>query len=221
MAPLDLARRRAELERQLAAASERSPAEERLADLEGRIPAAEHRLARMESERTEILAERRPDGERLSRVDATQRLATEQLRRLEGERDDLTIEIAAQPPQRADLSRADRAELTLIEDRLVQLRRREVAAERAQPSKLIAETLGTRPKDPLKAALWNEGVDAIYAYRQRHGITSRTKDPLGPKPRNAAQRRDRRQAEVRLARVREALGKQRVRSAQRSMRILR
>jgi conjugative relaxase-like TrwC/TraI family protein len=221
MAPLDLARRRAELERKLAAASERSPAEERLPDLEARIDAAGSRLARMESERAAILAERRPDGERLSRVDATQRLASEQLHRLEGERDDLTIEVAAQPPQRAELSRAERAELTLIEDRLVQLRRREVAAERAQPSKLIAETLGARPNEPLKAALWNEGVDAIYAYRQRHGITSRGKDPLGPKPRNAAQRRDRRQAEVRLARVREALGKQRVRSAQRPMRILR
>jgi conjugative relaxase-like TrwC/TraI family protein len=221
MAPLDLARRRVELERKLAAASERSPAEERLTDLEERIGATESRLARMESERTDILAERRPDGERLSRIDATQRLAGEQLHCLEGERDDLTIEVAAQPPQQAELSRAERAELTLIEDRLVQLRRREVAAERAQPSKLIAETLGARPNDPLKAALWNEGVDAIYAYRQRHGITSRGKDPLGPKPRNAAQRRDRRQAEVRLARVREALGKQRVRSAQRAMRILR
>jgi conjugative relaxase-like TrwC/TraI family protein len=221
MAPLDLARRCGELERKLAAASERSPAEERLADLEERIGAAESRLARMESERTDILAERGPDGERLSRIDATQRLASEQLHRLEGEREDLTIEVAAQPPQRAELSRAERAELTLIEDRLVQLRRREVAAERAQPSKLIAETLGARPNEPLKTALWNEGVDAIYAYRQRHGITSRGKDPLGPRPRDAAQRRDRRQAEVRLARVREALGKQRVRSAQRAMRILR
>ena len=192
MAPLDLAGAARSLSASWSAASERSPAEERLADLEERIGAAESRLARMESERAAILSERRTDGERLSRIDATQRLAKEQLHRLEGERDDLTVEVAAQPPQRAELSRAERAELALIEDRLVQLRRRAVAVERSQPSKLIAETLGARPNEPLKAALWNEGVDAIYGYRQRHGITSSGKDPLGPKPRDAAQRRDRR-----------------------------
>jgi len=103
----------------------------------------------------------------------------------------------------------------------LQLRRREVAAERAQPSEMIAETLGPRPKDPLKAALWNEGVDAIYAYRLRYGITSRERDPLGAKPREAAQRRERRQAELQISRARQTLGKKRTRTAQRGMRLTR
>jgi hypothetical protein len=71
----------------------------------------------------------------------------------------------------------------------------------------------------LNASLWNNGVDAIYGYRQRYGITTAGKDPLGGKARDAAQRRDRREAELRLARVQKQLGKQRVRSAERAMRI--
>jgi len=201
MAPLDLARRRAELERRRAAASERSPAEERLTDLERRIDAAKSRLAES-------------DGERAS-------VGAAQLRRLEGERDGLTVEVATAAPWQSGLSGVERAELALIEDRLVDLRRRAVASERSQTSKLIKENLGERPKDPLNASLWNNGVDAIYGYRQRYGITSGGKDPLGGKPRDAAQRRDRRETELRLARVQKQLGKQRVRSAERAMRIAR
>jgi len=199
MAPLDLAQRRAELEKRLTAAAERSPAEERLADLEQRIAAAESRLVGMDSERA-------------------RQLAAKQLRRLEGERDGLTVKVATEAPRRS-LTGTERAELALIEDRLVDLRRRGVAGERSQPSKLIVESLGPRPKDPLQAALWNNGVDAIYGYRQRYGITTSGKDPLGGKPRDAAQRRERRQAELRIARVQKHLGKQRTRSATRAMRI--
>ncbi len=201
MAPLDLAGRRAELERCRAAASERSPVEERLTDLERRIEAAKSRLAET-------------DGERAS-------LGAAQLRRLEGERDGLTVGVATAAPRQSGLSGAERAELALIEDRLVDLRRRAVATERSQTSKLIKESLGERPKDPLNASLWNNGVDAIYGYRQRYGITSTGKDPLGGKPRDAAQRRDRREAQLRLARVQKQLGKQRVRSAERAIRIAR
>jgi conjugative relaxase-like TrwC/TraI family protein len=200
MAPLDLARRRAELEKRLTASAERSPAEKRLADLEQRIAAAESRLAGMESEHA-------------------RQLATKQLRRLEGERDGLTVEVATETPRRSQLTGTERAELALVDDRLVDLRRRAVAAERSQPSKMIVESLGPRPKDPLHAALWNNGVDAIYGYRQRYGITTTGKDPLGGKARDAAQRRERRQAELRIARVQKQLGKQRTRSATRAMRI--
>jgi conjugative relaxase-like TrwC/TraI family protein len=219
MAPVDLAGRRAELERRIATAAERSPAEERLADLEQRIASAKSRLAEMQNEGASIAASQRPDAELHSQIEARQQLATKQLHRLEGERDDLTVEVATEPPRRADFTGTERAELALIEDRLVDLRRRAVAAERSQPSKLIVESLGPRPKDPLNASLWNNGVDAIYGYRQRYGITSAGKDPLGGKARDAAQRRDRREAELRLARVQKQLGKQRVRSAERAMRI--
>ena len=200
MAPPDLATRRAELERRLTAAAEPSPAEGRLADLERRITAAESRLAGMESEQA-------------------RQLAAKQLRRLQSEREGLTVEVATETPRRSQLTGTERAELALIEDRLVDLRRRSVAAERSQPSKMIVETLGPRPKDPLQAALWNNGVDAIYGYRQRYGITTAGKDPLGGKVRDAAQRRERRQAELRIARVQKQLGKQRTRSATRAMRI--
>lgn len=200
MAPPDLARRRSELEQRLTTAAEPSPAEGRLADLERRIAAAESRLAGMES-------------------DQARQLAAKQLRRLKSERDGLTVEVATETPRRSQLTGTERAELALIEDRLVDLRRRAVAAERSQPSKMIVESLGPRPKDPLHAALWNNGVDAIYGYRQRYGITTAGKDPLGGKPRDAAQRRERRQAELRIARVQKQLGKQRTRSATRAMRI--
>ena len=200
MAPPDLAGRRAELEQRLTAAAEPSPAEGRLADLERRIAAAESRLAGMESEQA-------------------RQLAAKQLRRLQSERDGLTVEVATEAPRRSQLTGTERAELALIEDRLVDLRRRAVAAERSQQSKMIVESLGPRPKDPLQAALWNNGVDAIYGYRQRYGITTAGKDPLGGKTRDAAQRRERRQAELRIARVQKQLGKQRTRSATRAMRI--
>jgi conjugative relaxase-like TrwC/TraI family protein len=201
MGPLDLARRRAELEHRRAAASERSPVDQRLADLERRIEAAKARLLET-------------DGPRAS-------VGVAQLHRLEGERDNLTVEAATSSPRPSGLSGAERAELALIEDRMTVLCRRAVAAERAHPSKLTKDALGDRPKDALQVALWNNGVDAIHGYRLRYGITSAGKDPLGGKPRDAAQRRDRREAELRLARVQKQLGKQRVRGAARSMRIAR
>ncbi|HEX6689388.1 MAG TPA: hypothetical protein VF085_12110, partial [Solirubrobacterales bacterium] len=92
-------------------------------------------------------------------------------------------------------------------------------AARLHPPKMIEEALGARPKNPLDAALWNEGVSAIYSYRLRYGITSDGGHPLGPKSRDAARGRDRRQAELRLARVQQRLSKQRVRSAERGMSI--
>lgn len=220
MAPVDLARRRAELERRLAAASEPSATEERAAALEQRIGKTRTRLADLGAERSELASEPRPDGERLARTEAAQRIAFDQLARLEAERNHLALK-AASEPARATLSGSERAELAAIEDRLLQLHRREVAAERAQPSKLIVESLGPRPKDPLMAARWNEGVDALYGYRVRYGISSSGKDPFGPKPREAAQRRDRHQAELRLARARQALAKNRVRTAQRGIRLFR
>jgi conjugative relaxase-like TrwC/TraI family protein len=217
--PADLAKRRAELEWRLDANSERSPAEERLDGLQRRIAAAKSRLAEAARERENLTSARRPDGERLTRIETNERLTEKQLWRLEDERDSLTVEIATDARGPATLSGAERAELAVIEDRLVQLRRREVAAERFRPSKLIMESLGARPTDPLRAALWNEGVDLIHGYRQRHGITTTSGHPFGPKPRDAAQRRDRRQAELLLARVQQTLRAQRVRSTERGISI--
>jgi conjugative relaxase-like TrwC/TraI family protein len=205
--PLELALRRAELERKTVAGSQPTDTGERIARLEQRIAEARERLAQPAQQ-----SERGAAGRH--------RQAQAQIERLEAERDQLGAD-AREPRRAVGLGSAERAELALIEERLVALRRRDVAAERVRPSKMIEESIGPRPSEPLKAALWNEGVDVIYAYRQRHGVTSTKGHPLGPRPRDAAQRRDRRQAELRLARVQQGLTKQRARGAERAMRIAR
>ncbi|HXV05528.1 MAG TPA: AAA family ATPase, partial [Solirubrobacterales bacterium] len=217
----ELARRRAELESRAAAEREPSPAAERLEALERRIASAEKRLAELASRREALAGERRPDRGELARTQSGERLTSGQLDRLREERQGLAAQVSAEARRPVGLSGAERAELALVAERLTQLRRREVAAERLRPTKLIAESLGPRPKEPLKAALWNEGVDLIYGYRQRNGITATSGHPLGPKPREAARRRERQQAERRLARIQKRLGKQRAKSAERAMRLFR
>jgi conjugative relaxase-like TrwC/TraI family protein len=217
----DLVRRQAELERRAAAEREPSPAAERLGALARRIASAERRLAELASAREALARERRPDRGPLARAQSAERLAAEQLDRLREERAGLAAQLAAEARRPTGMSGAERAELALIGERLTQLCRRQVAAERLRPTKLIAESLGPRPSDPLKAALWNEGVELIYAHRQRHGITAAGGHPLGPKPREAARRRERQQAERRLARIMQRLGKQRVKSTKRTMRLFR
>lgn len=110
------------------------------------------------------------------------------------------------------MSASDRAELAQVEDRLLQLRRREVAAERLRPSEMIVEALGPRPDDPRKAALWNEGVDLIYAYRQDQRLVSQMGDPLGARPTDESRRHLREAAELRLRRIQRALELERVRA---------
>jgi hypothetical protein len=77
---------------------------------------------------------------------------------------------------------------------------------------MVVETLGPRPEDPVKASLWNEGVDLILAFRQRHRLTARTGDPLGPNSGGAVRRRERERAALRLARIQRELDFKRVRT---------
>ncbi len=211
----ELIKRRTELERRLASEKEPSPLKQRLDAVERRLAGGNARLAELAAKREALSAERRPDRGELARIESTQRLAFQQLGRLRDERDTLAVEVAIDSRRPAGLSDAERSELALIGERLEQLRRREVAAERLQPSRLIEETLGTRPADPTRAALWNEGVDLIYAFRHRHGIASRDGKPLGPRTGEA----ERRAAELRLARIQQDLGQERPRSAERSISI--
>lgn len=219
-APGELANRRGELEARRVAEAEPSPGQERLDGLERRIASGNARLAELAKERAGLAGESPPSAERLSRIDADHRRTAKQVGRLEGERDTLAAEVVGEA-RPTGLSPGERAELAVIEDRLGDLARREVRAARANPPKIIKESLGARPKDPLDAAFWNEGVHAIYSYRLRYGITSDTRRPLGPKSRDAARMRDRRQAEIRIARMQQRLAKQRVRRAERGMRIAR
>lgn len=217
--PIELAHRRAELERRRAAASEPSPAQDRLECVERRIADGKAHLAELAKERDVLSSQSRPDVDRLSRIEASERRSTRQIRQLERERDGFAEEVAAEARRSVGLTPSERAELAVIEDRLTHLRRREVAAERFQPTKMIEEALGARPKNPFDAAIWNKGVDAIYAFRQRYGITSTGGHPLGPKSRDAVRNQERRQAELHLARVQKRLGKERARHAVRGMRI--
>ena len=93
------------------------------------------------------------------------------MRRLDAERQALLTEIkrfeAERPP---GLDSAQRLEKELIAERLDQLLRREVAAERLQPSAFLREALGERPTDPRLVEAWNQGAQEIHAYRQEHGI---------------------------------------------------
>jgi conjugative relaxase-like TrwC/TraI family protein len=215
--PGDLAHRRAKLEARRLAETESSPLRERLDGLERRIAAGNNRLAELTTER-ELIGDPQPGRERLSRIEADHRRTAKQVDRLEGERDALMTEVASEV-RPAGLSSAERAELAMIDDHLAQLARAEVRAARAYSPKMIEESLGARPRDPLDAALWNEGVHAIYSYRLRYGVTSKSGNPLGPKAGDATRSRDWRQAEIRVAQMQQRLARQNVRSAERGLSI--
>jgi conjugative relaxase-like TrwC/TraI family protein len=217
--PTELASRRVELEARRLAEVETSPVQERLEAMELRIASGNEHLAELSKERTELIAQARPDGEALSRLDGRERRAVRQIGLLESERDSLMGKAARDAACQASLSPTERAELVVIEDRLAHLARRAVGAARKRTPKMIEGVLGTRPKDRREAALWNEGVHAIYGYRLRYGITSTSGHPLGPKSGDAARSRDRRQAELRLSRVLQRLSRQAARRAERGMRI--
>lgn len=218
---LELATRRQQLEKRLAHRDKPSPAHERLDGVDRRIAEGSARLSQLAAKREAIREAGSSDDGELALIQSAERLSAKQLDRLESEREPLAAEVRAQSRQPSGLSGPERAELVLIEDRLLQLRRRDIAAERLRPSEMIVDTLGPRPAEAAKAALWNEGVDLIFAYRQRHRLASRDGHPLGPKPREAARRRERRAAEIRLQRIQRDLGQERLRAVERTSAITR
>jgi conjugative relaxase-like TrwC/TraI family protein len=217
----DLARRQAELEHRLAAEREPLPLAERLDAVERRIANGDSRLADLAKQREALAAERHPDYDQLAQIESTKRLAEKQMGRLREQRDGLAVEVGSGARRSPALSGAERAELAMIEDRLTRLRRDHVARERSRPSEMIQQSLGARPKDPVEAAHWNAGVDLIYGYRQRNGITATGGNPLGPKPREAVHRRERDQVQLRLTRIQQRLGKERVKTAEHGMHLFR
>jgi hypothetical protein len=219
--PAELATRRAELQQRLDRENEPSPARERLDALEKRIDQGRARLAEQAAERDALASERRPNGDALRLIDSVRRLGEKQLTHLEDQRNSLAVEVGVESRRPTGLTGTERAELSMIDERLGQSTRREVAAERRQTSKLIEDALGKRPRDPAKVATWNEGVELIHGYRQRHGITERSGHPLGANRGDTARRRERQAAELRLVRIQQRLGKERVRSIERGMHLTR
>ena len=199
--------RLAELEAQQRAAGVRSPLAGELSEIDQRIEWELRDLGRWSAEREALQSQsrwRRPRGE-LERVGANEQGSIESLGRLEAECQQLLAEIkrfeAERPP---GLDSAQRLEQELIAERLEQLLRREVAAERLQPSAFVREALGERPTAPRLLEAWNQGVAEIHSYRQAHGVSDRER-ALGAEPRagfehvaweRAAERLEERQHEL-------------------------
>ena len=196
----ELAQRRRRLREQERRGGGRSATDRRLEALERRITFAGSQLEDFEQLRSALRGHRRPDPGQLARVESQIVLGTKQLSRLTDERQSLAVEAAIEQ----GLGGAERLELALAEERIAQLARREVAAERLQPSALVLAALGERPSHPGAAALWNEGVHAIHAYRSAHAITT-TALALGPRPRGSDELSEWRAANRTLSRVRAGL----------------
>jgi conjugative relaxase-like TrwC/TraI family protein len=207
--PAELARRRAELERALAEADGPSPVAERLAALDQRMAVGKARLEALATERSAAVE---PQASR--RIERLERQGASQLRRLEAERGEIAREAAAGPQPAARASET-RLQLRLVEERMLQIRRRHVAEERLTPTGPVLAALGPYPEDPARARAWDEGADLICAYRLHYGITSPDGDPLGPRSGDAERRRERQAAQQRLDRIQQRLEHERVRSAER------
>lgn len=213
LGPVELARRRAELEQTLAKLGKPSLAADRLAAIDERIAMAKTRLEAIAADRTS--AADPPARERTARS-LTQ--GKRQLARLESDRDALAEEAASQPRPAAQASEA-RYELHLVEEQLLRVRREQVAAERLSPTPPVLEALGPYPKDPNLAEHWETGVDLIHGFRLRYGITSLEGDALGQTSGDALRRHERQAAQQRLARLQEHLHPERVRTAERALEI--
>lgn len=201
----ELAARRERLVSHLEKDQRLSSAQEQLDMLDRRIAESQSRLQALVGKRDSISSKAK--GE-LARIESAAQMTAEQLRRLETEREPFAERVRAERRQPSELTGPERAELALIDDRLLQLRRQAIAKERIQPSEMIVSALGHRPDDPGEAALWNTGVNLIYGYRQRNRVTSRGEGPLGAKPTDASRRRERAEVELRLRRIQSSLGRE-------------
>jgi conjugative relaxase-like TrwC/TraI family protein len=199
-----LAERLRELEQRRQGAERTSPSQEQLASLDGWIARVEEQLDALRREYAELVAERHPDAQRVEVVSAAGRDAGERLAQLRGERAELAESVVSEE-RPSPLTHSERLELAQIEERMTQLRRRDIALERFDPSPMIREALGGRPSDPVRAAAWNEGVDTIYSYRQRHNVRSHERGALGAEPSGGRERTAWQETERRLVQVRAVL----------------
>ncbi|MFN8215699.1 MAG: MobF family relaxase [Solirubrobacterales bacterium] len=211
LSPPQLAARRGELIRAL---GQRPPgaAAERLATVERRIATERERLDALSGSR--VAGSAGADAE-LART--SEEMGRQALGRLEAERQELARRARAEARRKAGPRGPERTELVLIEDRLVELRRRAVAADRVRPSAMILAALGPRPEDPHRVAEWNDAVDLIHGYRLRHGIHPEDALSLGRPARDPQARREHREAKVRLARLQHALGREQERQSGREI----
>ena len=216
---VDLMARRSYLSYELDKLDQPSAERLRLGGVEEQIAEVEGLLDGYTRQLEELAAQRRPDPQELNRVEGAQLIGSQQLERLGEEREALVKTVAAERPASPQREAELRVETAMVEERLTQLRRRQIAAERLQPSAMVEKALGERPREADRAALWNEGVETIYAYRQRHGISSRSGEPLGREPHPGQDRSDWVQSQRRLSQVQAALEHTPVREVERGIAI--
>jgi conjugative relaxase-like TrwC/TraI family protein len=208
--------RQAELERLQAEAQRRAPGLEELQERERWIAAQEQRLAELAAARAALEAKLfRPKAEQ-ARVRGDEAFTADSLRYLYSERDRLAAEIERFEADRPHFGPTERLERELISERLEQLLRREVAAERLEPSLFVREALGERPTDARQLETWNQGVQEIHRYRQEHGITD-PRRPFGVEPRDPSRRHQWELAHERLEQRQRELGRDRERTSERSL----
>jgi conjugative relaxase-like TrwC/TraI family protein len=216
----ELAARRGELVAKLTAVEAAAPAEDRRDMIENRLGETRERLQEIEVAESDVLAQTQPGLGEVSHLQSAARITRRQIGRLEDELAEVADRAVPKSP-RDPLSPAERVELGHIEDRLLQLRRREVAAERIEPSQMIVDAIGPRPQDPVKIAAWNEGVDLIVGYRQLHSISEQGGHPLGARPDDVTARQAHRETELRLQQIQTALALERARAAERAASLIR
>ncbi len=198
MSATALARYRHSLIEDLETASRPDVADGRRVALDRRIEAARSRLDSLAAERSEA-----DDPESFARVERLQRQGERQLTRLEDDRAGLPSTRARRVgPATIEGWRYD---LQLVEERMTQLRRKAVEAERLEPKAPVVSRLGTRPEDLEKVATWDEGADLIYGFRLRWGVTDEEGDALGPDREAPSYRADRVSVERQLTAVEKEL----------------
>jgi hypothetical protein len=206
----ELARLREELRSETGA--ERS-AEERRRALGERIAHAEERLADLEAERVALGPEpRRRRGreehrEAMRSVGSRERQSRNMLDRWVPERDELPVVVHQ--------ARAEVAAIDAILDRRRDLAL--VAACVSPPDHIVAE-LGERPAEGPRRVAWDRAVGEIEGYRQRRGVSDRD-TALGARPKEAAARVERQNAERSLRRAQRELEIARVRAVERALEI--
>ncbi len=207
LAEPQLASRRREL-RNIEEGYERTePGQERREILDRQIKRAQETLQMLSGEREAIEGLRKPDPGQLARLKSREASAAQALERLQSDRAEVGETRTQTRP--AALSSEQQLELCLIEERMGDLCRRHIAAERLQRSQFVREALGERPTDARKLEAWNEGAETIHSYRQRNGV----RDPrraLGVQPKEPSARADhaRAQQAIRQAQRRLELGRQ-------------
>ena len=187
--------------------------------LDSHIEAEQQLLGRFAEQRESLESRRwrnRHERQELRRVVDSQERSIELLQRLRSERSGLVVEQQDAKQLKPPLSSEERLELALSKERLDQLRRRAIAAERLCPSPFVREALGERSTEARKLSAYNHGVAYIYSYRQRHGIGD-PQSALGAEPADPSKRQQWRRAQGHLDGLGPALGRRREREVERGM----